>query len=75
MMLKTKTKYRKLWYKLNQNTRIQVRTGAGMSEYAEVGAVVGQGTIAGALGSQAVLDKGITPSFIIMGYSSFRYVY
>ena len=39
----------RLWYKLNMNTQIQVRTGAGMSEYADVGAVVGQGTIGGAL--------------------------
>ena len=53
----------RLWYKLNQNTKIRVRTGAGMSEYAEVGAVVGQGTIAGALVSQAVLDEGIRDNF------------
>ena len=53
----------RLWYKLNQNTKIRVRIGAGMSEYAEVGAVVGQGTIAGALASQAVLDEGIRDNF------------
>jgi hypothetical protein len=40
-----------------------VKTGAGLSEYSEVGAVVGQGTIAGALGSQAVLDDGVTEYF------------
>ena len=40
-----------------------MRTGGGLSEYADVGAVVGQGTIAGALGSQAVLDEGISESF------------
>ena len=45
----------RIWYKLNEGNRIQVRTGAGLSKYAEVGAVVGQGTIGGALGSQAVL--------------------
>ena len=44
-------KARRLWYKLNQDTRVCVRTGAGMSEYADVGAVVGQGTIGGALGN------------------------
>ena len=53
----------RIWYKLNQNTRIQVRTGAGLSKYTDVGAVVGQGTIAGALGSQAVLDQGISEYF------------
>ena len=37
----------RLWHKLNVNTRIQVKTGAGMSEYGEVGAVLGQGTLAG----------------------------
>ena len=40
-----------------------MKTGVGLSEYADVGAVVGQGTIAGALGSQAVLDEGISESF------------
>ena len=34
-----------------------------MSKYAEVGAIFGQGTIAGALGSQAVLDQGISKYF------------
>ena len=34
-----------------------------MSEYANVGALVGQGTIGGALGSQAVLDEGISGQF------------
>ena len=49
----------RLWYKLNSNTRIQVRTGAGLTEFGEVGAVVGQGMIGGALVSQAVLDDGV----------------
>ena len=46
----------KLWLKLNENTKIKVKTGVGLSEEANVGAVVGQGTIGGALVSQAVLD-------------------
>ena len=33
----------RLWYKLNDNTKIQLRTGAGMTDYAEVSAVFGQG--------------------------------
>ena len=36
---------KELWYKLNEDTRIQVKTGAGVSEYNEVGVVVGQGTL------------------------------
>ena len=33
-------KARRLWYKLNQDTQIRVRTGVGMSDYTYVGAVV-----------------------------------
>ena len=50
----------RLWYKLNDNTKIQLRTGAGMTDYAEVSAVFGQGTLGRALISQAVLDDCIT---------------
>jgi hypothetical protein len=53
----------RLWYKLNERPRIQVRTGVGMSEECEVGAVLGQGTLGGALISQAVLDDGVTEQF------------
>ena len=42
----------RLWYKLNENTRIRVKTGAGLSQYEEVGAVIGQGTLGGAIVSQ-----------------------
>ena len=49
----------RLWYKINEGTRIQVRTGAGMTKFGEVGAVIGQGMIGGALVSQAVLDDGV----------------
>ena len=49
----------RLWYKLNANTRIQVKTGVGVTRFGEVGAVVGQGMLAGALVSQAVLDDGV----------------
>merc|ERR1712015_450916 len=53
----------RLWYKLNQHTKIQVRTGAGLSEEGYVGAVLGQGTLGGALISQAVLDDGVASQF------------
>ena len=66
-------KARRLWYKLNQDTRVCVRTGAGMSEYADVGAVVGQGTIGGALDSQAVLDEGISEQFSPGGGDELNY--
>ena len=42
----------RLWAKLN-DTRIQVRTGVGTSDKAEIGIVIGQGTMGGALASQA----------------------
>ena len=48
----------RLWHKLNDKTEICVKTGVGLTEYTEVGAVVGQGTMGGALLSQAVLDEG-----------------
>ena len=50
---------KRLWYSLNNNTRIKVRTGAGVTRSREVGAVVGQGMLGGALVSQAVLDDGV----------------
>ena len=42
----------RLWAKLNENTIIKVKTGVGESERVNVGAVVGQGTIGGALVSR-----------------------
>ena len=53
----------RLWAKLNENTTIKVKTGVGESERVNVGAVVGQGTIGGALVSQAVLDEGVKEHF------------
>ena len=49
----------RLWFKLNSNTTIRVRTGAGETRAGDVGAVVGQGMLGGALVSQAVLDEGV----------------
>ena len=63
----------RLWFKLNENTRIQVKTPAGMSEFGHVGAVVGQGTIGGALVSQAVLDDGVTEHFPSAGRARLEY--
>ena len=57
----------RLWYKLNEDTRIKVRTAAGVTAAGEVGAVVGQGTIGGALVSQAVLDDAVMEKFLPAG--------
>ena len=63
----------KLWLKLNENTKIKVKTGVGLSEEANVGAVVGQGTIGGALVSQAVLDDGVMQHFTPGGEGELMY--
>ena len=52
----------RLWAKMNI-TRIQVRTGVGNTEKADIGAVIGQGTIGGAIASQGSLDDGIRGQF------------
>ena len=59
----------RLWHKLNDKTEICVKTGVGLTEYTEVGAVVGQGTMGGALVSQAVLDEG-TKELFVPGYKN-----
>jgi hypothetical protein len=63
----------RIWYKLNKNTKIRVKTGAGMSGFCEVGAIVGQGTLAGALVSQGVLDEGISGEFSPEGEDEMNY--
>ena len=44
-----------------------------MSEFGDVGPVVGQGTIGGALVSQAVLDDGVTEHFPAAGRARLEY--
>ena len=63
----------RLWSKLNENTQIKVRTGVGESGSVNVGAVVGQGTIGGALVSQAVLDEGVKDHFDPGGNDELNY--
>ena len=46
-------------FKLNQDTEIKVKTSAGMTEPANVGDVLGQGTAGAALVSQLNLDHGL----------------
>ena len=49
----------RLWYKLNDNTEIQVKTAVGVSGTAQVGPLVGQGSGLAAVGSQAMVDYGL----------------
>ena len=53
----------RLWFKMNEQTRIQVKTSSGMSKFEKVGAVLGQGTLGSAIISQAVLDEGVMEHF------------
>ena len=53
----------KLWFKLNEKTEIQVNTAAGMTESAEAGDLVGQGTAGAGLVSQLNLDMGLQQYF------------
>jgi hypothetical protein len=61
------------WFKLNEETTIKVRTGVGVTNQASVGSVIGQGTIGGALVSQAVLDEGIREQFTPGGPEELSY--
>jgi hypothetical protein len=51
------------WYLMSKNTRISVKTGCGITAEADVGEVVGQGTVGGALASQINIDRGIDRYF------------
>ena len=53
----------RLWYKLNQDTEIRVKTSAGMTDSAFVGDVIGQGTAGAALMSQLNLEHGLKNYF------------
>ena len=53
----------RLRYTLNENAKIQVKTGAGISEEVNVGAVIGQDAISVSLVSQAVLDDAVMEHF------------
>ena len=53
----------RLWFKLNQDTQISVKTSAGMTAKAFVGDVIGQGTAGAALVSQLNIDHGLHTYF------------
>jgi hypothetical protein len=63
----------RLWHKLNDETQVRVKTSQGVSDFTGVGAVVGQGTIGGALVSQAVLDEGVKEHFEPGGRDELNY--
>ena len=58
-----KGKLYRLLYSMNKNTRISVDTPVGLSDEADRGEGVGQGTLEGALVSAANLDSGVRDCF------------
>ena len=60
---KVKSKWYRMWYLLNKDTKIRVRTGVGFSEWADAGEIIGQGTCGGAVISGANLDGGVSQYF------------
>ena len=65
--LKTKAKidnksYR-LWYKLNENTKISVKTSVGESDSATVANTIGQGSVGAALVSSLNIGTSIEETF------------
>ena len=53
----------RLWYKLNKNTRIAVKTGVGLTDERDTGETLGQGTVGGALVSALNIDEEINAHF------------
>ena len=61
--IKVDEKVYRAWYMMSKNTRIAVNTGNGLTAEADVGEVIGQGTVGGALASQVNIDAGIQRYF------------
>ena len=53
----------RLWFQLNKNTKIKVRTALGDTEYRTVGELIGQGSGGAGLVSGSNLDQGVTKYF------------
>ena len=49
----------KLWFKLNEKTKICVKTGSGMTMAESIGECLGQGSAGGAIASAANLSDGV----------------
>ena len=61
--LEVNEKARRIWYLLNKDTKIVVKTAFGTTEEAEVGDCLAQGTSGAGLISAANLDKGLQKFF------------
>ena len=61
--IKVNKKAKRLWYLLNKDTQIQVKTAHGMTEEEHVGDCLGQGTAGAGLISAANLDQGLQKYF------------
>ena len=53
----------RIWFNLNENTEIAVKTAVGMTKSKKVGALVGQGSSGAAVVSQAMVDSGLKQYF------------
>ena len=53
----------RVWFNLNKNTVIRVKTGTGYSEWTNAGELIGQGTGGGALVSSVNLDNDMEEFF------------
>ena len=53
----------RLWYMLNKDTQIRVKTSFGMTDVAATGENVAQGSIGGGLISSLNLDRTVTSYF------------
>ena len=53
----------RVWYKLNKDTRIQVKTAAGMTDTMTINDCIGQGTAGVGLISRASIDRGLQDQF------------
>jgi hypothetical protein len=51
------------WFNLNKQTSIKVNTAVGLSESAQAGELIGQGSAGGAIASQINIDKGLDAYF------------
>ena len=61
--LQVNKKAARVWYKLNHDTEVVVKTTCGVTETAKVGDCLGQGTAGAGLVSQANLDHGLNSYF------------
>jgi hypothetical protein len=61
--LKVNKKATRMWYLLNRDTKISVKTAFGLTKEADVGDTVGQGTAGAGLVSAANLDQGLQSHF------------